>query len=171
MHFFSPANVMKLLEIVRGKQSNPEVIATASDIGKKLGSVPRAEWGLRENQGYAFVRILFPNVSMFLAPEITQIAQLFPGPTPDKNRTVLTFLRREGPRDADDAAAIEATIEWLRNVVRDEDYAIGERIQTGVASGAHASIVLGQNERGNQYFHEWVDWYLADNPSAPTPKL
>ena len=39
MHFFSPANVMKLLEIVRGKQSNPEVIATASDIGKKLAKV------------------------------------------------------------------------------------------------------------------------------------
>ncbi len=142
-----------------------------TDIGEKLGSIPRAEWGLRENQGYDFVRILFPNVSIFLAPEITQIAQLFPGPTPDKNRTVLTFLRRDGPRDADDAAAIGATIGWLRDVVRDEDYAIGERIQTGLASGAHGSIVLGENERGNQYFHEWVDWYLADDAVAPTPKL
>ncbi len=39
MHFFSPANVMKLLEIVRGKQTSPEVIATASAVGKALAKV------------------------------------------------------------------------------------------------------------------------------------
>lgn len=38
-HFFSPANVMKLLEIVRGKQSSPEVIATSMDLAKRLGKV------------------------------------------------------------------------------------------------------------------------------------
>ena len=39
MHFFSPANVMKLLEIVRGRETSPEVIATASAIGKTLAKV------------------------------------------------------------------------------------------------------------------------------------
>ena len=39
MHFFSPANVMKLLEIVRGKETSPEVIATAAAVGKQLGKV------------------------------------------------------------------------------------------------------------------------------------
>ena len=39
MHFFSPANVMKLLEIVRGAETSPEVIATASAVGKALGKV------------------------------------------------------------------------------------------------------------------------------------
>ena len=39
MHFFSPANVMKLLEIVRGRATSPEVIATASAIGKTLAKV------------------------------------------------------------------------------------------------------------------------------------
>src|SRR5262245_8058264 len=38
-HFFSPANVMKLLEIVRGKHSSPEVIATSMDLAKRLGKV------------------------------------------------------------------------------------------------------------------------------------
>jgi 3-hydroxyacyl-CoA dehydrogenase len=38
-HFFSPANVMKLLEIVRGKNSTPEVIATSLDLAKRLGKV------------------------------------------------------------------------------------------------------------------------------------
>jgi 3-hydroxyacyl-CoA dehydrogenase len=38
-HFFSPANVMRLLEIVRGKASSKEVIATCMDLSKKLGKI------------------------------------------------------------------------------------------------------------------------------------
>jgi 3-hydroxyacyl-CoA dehydrogenase len=40
MHFFSPANVMKLLENVRGSRSAPDVLATAQKIGKRIGKVP-----------------------------------------------------------------------------------------------------------------------------------
>jgi 3-hydroxyacyl-CoA dehydrogenase len=38
-HFFSPANVMRLLEIVRGKATSKEVIATCMAFSKKLGKV------------------------------------------------------------------------------------------------------------------------------------
>ena len=38
-HFFSPANVMRLLEIVRGKDSSKEVIATCMQLAKSLGKV------------------------------------------------------------------------------------------------------------------------------------
>ena len=37
MHFFSPANVMKLLEVVKGDKSNDRVIATAMAVGKQIG--------------------------------------------------------------------------------------------------------------------------------------
>ncbi|HSM67075.1 MAG TPA: 3-hydroxyacyl-CoA dehydrogenase NAD-binding domain-containing protein [Ilumatobacteraceae bacterium] len=40
MHFFSPANVMKLLENVRGDKSSDTVVATTMAIGKKIGKVP-----------------------------------------------------------------------------------------------------------------------------------
>jgi 3-hydroxyacyl-CoA dehydrogenase len=40
MHFFSPANVMKLLEVVKGAQTAPDVIKTAMGIGKVIGKVP-----------------------------------------------------------------------------------------------------------------------------------
>ena len=36
LHFFSPANVMKLLEIVRGKETGKDVLATALALSKKL---------------------------------------------------------------------------------------------------------------------------------------
>src|ERR1700688_72436 len=39
MHFFSPANVMRLLEIVRGKATSKEVIATCMALSKTLGKV------------------------------------------------------------------------------------------------------------------------------------
>ncbi len=38
-HFFSPANVMRLLEIVRGKASSKEVVATCMQLSKTLGKV------------------------------------------------------------------------------------------------------------------------------------
>jgi len=40
LHFFSPANVMRLLEIVRGAQTSFEALATAIALGRRLGKVP-----------------------------------------------------------------------------------------------------------------------------------
>jgi 3-hydroxyacyl-CoA dehydrogenase len=39
LHFFSPANVMRLLEIVRGAQTAPDVLATCLDLAKKIKKV------------------------------------------------------------------------------------------------------------------------------------
>ncbi len=39
LHFFSPANVMKLLEIVRGENTRHDVLATAMKLAKKIGKV------------------------------------------------------------------------------------------------------------------------------------
>ena len=38
-HFFSPANVMRLLEVVRGEKSSKSTIATCMKLGKKLGKI------------------------------------------------------------------------------------------------------------------------------------
>ena len=39
-HFFSPANVMRLLEVVRGRKTAPDVLATTMKLGKTLKKVP-----------------------------------------------------------------------------------------------------------------------------------
>jgi 3-hydroxyacyl-CoA dehydrogenase len=39
-HFFSPANVMRLLEVVRGAETVPDALVTAVDLGRRLGKVP-----------------------------------------------------------------------------------------------------------------------------------
>jgi 3-hydroxyacyl-CoA dehydrogenase len=38
-HFFAPANVMKLFEVVKGAKSAPDVLATAMDLGRKIGKI------------------------------------------------------------------------------------------------------------------------------------
>lgn len=40
LHFFSPANVMKLLEVVRGSQTSADVLATGMALGKTLKKLP-----------------------------------------------------------------------------------------------------------------------------------
>jgi 3-hydroxyacyl-CoA dehydrogenase len=59
-HFFSPANVMRLLEIVRGEKTAPDVLATVVDLAKrinKVGVVCRNSDGFIGNRmlnGYAY---------------------------------------------------------------------------------------------------------------------
>ncbi len=53
LHFFVPANIMKLLEIVRGKGTSPETLATAIALGKtlrKLGVVSANAFGFIGNR-------------------------------------------------------------------------------------------------------------------------
>ncbi|MBL8642473.1 MAG: hypothetical protein JNK21_00960, partial [Rhodospirillaceae bacterium] len=39
LHFFSPAHIMRLLEVIRGAKSAPDAVATAMDFGKRIGKV------------------------------------------------------------------------------------------------------------------------------------
>jgi 3-hydroxyacyl-CoA dehydrogenase len=56
LHFFAPANIMKLLEIVRGKETSPETLATAIRLGKTLRKV-----GVVSANAFGFIgnRMLF----------------------------------------------------------------------------------------------------------------
>ena len=40
MHFFSPANVMKLLEVVRGDKTSDQIIATTMSLSKTINKIP-----------------------------------------------------------------------------------------------------------------------------------
>lgn len=39
MHFFSPANVMRLLEVVRGRDTSPEVLFTVMQLARRIGKI------------------------------------------------------------------------------------------------------------------------------------
>jgi len=67
-HFFSPANVMRLLEIVRGKKTGKEVLATCMQLSKKLGKIGVLVGNCR---GFVGNRMFHPYVreSVFLVEE------------------------------------------------------------------------------------------------------
>jgi 3-hydroxyacyl-CoA dehydrogenase len=67
-HFFSPANVMRLLEIVRGKATSKEVIATCMQLSKKIGKIGVLVGNCR---GFVGNRMFHPYVreSVFLLEE------------------------------------------------------------------------------------------------------
>ncbi|XP_026150281.1 peroxisomal bifunctional enzyme [Mastacembelus armatus] len=68
MHFFAPAHVMKLLEVVYGPRSSPQAVATAMQLGKKMGKVSVAVGNCR---GFVGNRMLKPYVeqAFFLLEE------------------------------------------------------------------------------------------------------
>ena len=57
LHFFSPANIMRLLEVVRGARTSEEVIATAMILAKQIGKVPVLS---RVCSGFIANRIMSP---------------------------------------------------------------------------------------------------------------
>src|SRR5262249_45904773 len=74
-HFFSPANVMRLLEIVRGAQSSPAVIATSLALAKTLGKVGVLVGNCR---GFVGNRMFYPyqREAQLLLQEVATVAAL-----------------------------------------------------------------------------------------------
>ena len=101
LHFFSPANVMRLLEIVRGTATSPAIIAAAMALAKRLGKV-----GVLVGNCPGFVgnRMLFPYMyeAQYLVEE---------GATPQQVDEALTgFGMAMGPFAVDDMAGIDVAI-------------------------------------------------------------
>jgi len=57
MHFFNPVPVMSLLELVRGILTSDETLATAREIGEKMGKTPVVA---KDSPGFIVNRLLIP---------------------------------------------------------------------------------------------------------------
>lgn len=135
---------------------------------REIRGIPPEKWWERELMDFRFIRTLFPNISISLAHGIGQIAQLIPGPTVGENRTVLTYFAPRPPKDVEERKAYDAARDFYRDVTNDEDYVMGLKIQKGLESPALKNVVFGRNERGNQFFHKWVQ-YLIDGGKGAEP--
>ncbi len=101
LHFFSPANIMRLLEIVRGAETSPTTLATALGFAKALGKV-----GVVVGNGPGFVgnRMMFPYMyeTQYMVEE---------GATPQQVDAALTgFGMAMGMFAVDDMAGIDVAI-------------------------------------------------------------
>ncbi|WP_293701076.1 MULTISPECIES: 3-hydroxyacyl-CoA dehydrogenase NAD-binding domain-containing protein [unclassified Sphingopyxis] len=109
MHFFSPANVMKLLEVVRGDKTAPDALATAMAIGKKIGKVAVVA-GVCD--GFIGNRMLKPR-------QMEAMNLLMEGATPAQvDKVHVEFGMPMGPFQMSDLAGVD--IGWHRDPNRIE---------------------------------------------------
>ena len=142
-------------------------IAFASTNIEEIYDLPKNQWWKKEGQGVDFVRTLFPNISISLGLGIGQIAQILPGKTSDTNTTILHYLAPKKPKNKKEVAELDHFMNFLRDVVNDEDYALGLEIQKGLVSNSKENVIFGKNERGNQFFHKYVDFFINEKIKEP----
>ena len=107
LHFFSPANVMKLLEVVRGAKTAPDVLVTAMQVAKKIKKV-----AVVAGVCYGFIgnRMLMPR-------QLQAEALLMEGATPEQiDKVHVDFGMPMGPFQMADLAGVD--IGWHRDPAR-----------------------------------------------------
>ena len=128
----------------------------------KLEGRPTSEWP--ESVLTGGVWSVFPHGSIagfeIEGHKIYQVARVFPGATADESVTYLDFIST-APKTEEFIEAANKQILFLENVVRDEDYATGLKIQRTVKTGAKKVLHFGRNEGGAQYVHGWLDALLV----------
>ncbi len=109
LHFFSPANVMRLVEVVRGAKTTPDVLAAGMDIARKIGKLPvvsRVCYGFIGNR-------------MLSARQTNATRLLLEGATPEQiDRVHADFGMPMGPFQMTDLAGVD--IGWHRDSNRVE---------------------------------------------------
>jgi 3-hydroxyacyl-CoA dehydrogenase len=129
-HFFSPANVMKLLENVRGAKSSPETIATVMALGKTIGKVPVLAGncdGFIGNRMFQF----YNNAWEYLLEE---------GATPEQiDRVALDFGMAMGPVAVRDLAGLDVAclVRKARAPTLPKEERISPILERLVALGRH----------------------------------
>jgi hypothetical protein len=64
------------------------------------------------------------------------------------------------------AAGAAAVFDYAHSTVRDEDYALVERLQSNLASGVRENLVFGRNEPGLQHRHQTWDSAICANSQS-----
>jgi 3-hydroxyacyl-CoA dehydrogenase len=127
LHFFSPANVMKLLEVVRGAKTAPDVLVTAMQTAKKIKKVAVVAGVCH---GFIGNRMLMPR-------QVQANQLLLEGATPEQiDRVHVEFGMPMGPFQMADLAGVD--IGWHRDPNRIENIrdALCARERWGQKKGA-----------------------------------
>jgi 3-hydroxyacyl-CoA dehydrogenase len=149
LHFFSPANVMRLLEIVRGKATSPDVIAAALSLAKQLKKVGVVAGNC---PGFIGNRMFFPYMyeAQFLVED---------GATPRQvDRALTDFGMAMGMLAVDDMAGID--VAWR---VRQE---LGHFTEPGIRKPLVQDQLYAMGRYGQK---TGKGWYLYGDDRKPVP--
>ena len=120
-----------------------------------LADTPRTDW--RPDEHIRIIHSVFPNLSISgIVGGHCLVSQIFPGATIDETITRQSILCAPGDQDDAWLDAAETFSRLTLEAVRDEDYAIGQTVQSALRSGANTEFLLGLNEPAVQHYHKTV---------------
>ncbi len=154
LHFFSPANVMRLLEIVRGAHTSSETVAAALALAKTLRKV-----GVVVGDGFGFVGNRMMLDGYFREAEL----MLLQGISPARIDAVMEkFGFAMGPNKVNDMAGVDVgtrvRVELLRREARQPPYHV-------VSDAMTAAGRLGQKTGAGIYRYEKDDRTPHEDPA------
>jgi len=151
-HFFSPANVMRLLEVVRGRETSSEVIATSMALGKKLGKIAVLAGNCR---GFIGNRMVAPYLreAQFLVEEGASVEQV--------NQALYDFGMAMGPLAMDDLTGLDVSYAIRREFERLE--------KPGVRKPLVPDLLCEQRRFGQKTGRGWSK-YDANRQPSPDPE-
>ena len=145
MHFFSPANVMKLLEVVRGDASSSTTVATAMAVAKRIGKVAVL---VRVCHGFVGNRMLFQR-------RIEADQLVLEGATPAQiDRVLYDFGFPMGPFAMNDLAGLD----------------IGWKAETSTSSTVR-ELMCESGRRGQKNGRGYYTYDPETRASTPDPEV
>ena len=149
LHFFSPANVMRLLEIIRGRATSKEAIATSMALARRLGKVGVLA---RNCRGFIGSRMMEPywREAEFLVEEGASVEEV--------NQALYGFGMAMGPLAMADLVGLD--IAWrIRQVFR-------EAANPGVRQPRVIDLLYKMGRFGQKTGHGWSSYDAARKPSV-----
>ncbi|MCP4086062.1 MAG: 3-hydroxyacyl-CoA dehydrogenase [Actinomycetia bacterium] len=145
MHFFSPANVMKLLEVVRGDASSDTIVATAMAMGRRVNKIPVLVGVCR---GFVGNRMLF-------ARRLEADAIILEGATPAQvDKVIYDYGMPMGPYAMSDLAGLD----------------IGWKADTSTSSTVR-EILCESGRRGQKNGRGYYTYDPETRASTPDPEV
>jgi len=134
-HFFSPAQIMRLLEVVRGRQTAPDVLAGVMGLAKRIGKTP-----VVSGVCYGFIGNRMAEVYM-RESEAMQLEGATPGQIDSVAENPDWIGMAMGPSRMLDMAGVDVgartVIEWIKGGAGPQDPAYRILCRTMFATGAH----------------------------------
>jgi 3-hydroxyacyl-CoA dehydrogenase len=158
MHFFSPANVMRLLEIVRGAKTSKSALATVAALAPKIGKV-----GVTVGVCYGFV-----GNRMLAERQREAMKLILEGATPwDVDRVIADFGFPMGPFAMSDLAGLD--VGWSAETSKREsirDILCEERRRGQKTSAGFYDYDAGRNAKPSAHVEEIVRDFAASKGIA-----
>jgi phenylpropionate dioxygenase-like ring-hydroxylating dioxygenase large terminal subunit len=123
----------------------------------ELAGLPRERWSLREHVNVLYT--VFPNTLLLVQPDHVSVFHVYPDGI-DATRIEHYTLVPELPADERGARYWDKNLAILHGAI-EEDFAMGESIQRGLASGANEELLFGRYEQALSWFHTHVSEALA----------